>query len=412
MTDKRTENCLYFLRVPATDEGRSFIKQLKGYLNTDSYTYETRYTGKRPKGTNPVSTLKENAESIRLYVRNKDRPFGANYDVNGHTHRLKVENKELKKDVEALHKELDNSPSYNRLKVENRELKKEIEDHKKYECPPIIDKCDCGCTDNECGKIYKLSPSDCECNHCVSEIDELNNKLDAKQTELWSKENELKLEITAHTMMREERDKLKDERDNPHGKTYELSVSDCECQGCPPKIGECDCRDSLPLIPEYNCHTEINKLKEERDELDKLCMSQQVEIDRLDMKIDNEVCEGSCVSQEDYDEALELKDSMREELKALNKSSADFLRHKLAEAYSSVSDLRDTVRDVQEERDDAIGTSRDLRIQLESVKEEESITHIKHHYLGSIPEDDVLYWMKIGYMLYNKVDGNDVKSNG
>ena len=153
-------------------------------------------------------------------------------------------------------------------------------------------------------------------------------------------------------------------------------------------------------------------MKEERDELDKLCMSQQVEIDRLDMKIDNEVCEGSCVSQEDYDEALELKASMREELKALNKSSADFLRHKLAEAYSSVSDLRDTVRDVQEERDDAIGTSRDLRIQLESVKEEESITHIKHHYLGSIPEDDVLYWMKIGYMFYNKVEGNDVKSNG
>ena len=377
MTDKRTENCLYFLRVPATDEGRSFIRQLKGYLNTDSYTYETRYTGKRPKGTNPVSTLKENAESIRLYVRNKDRPFGANYDVNGHTHRLKVENKELKKDIEVLYKELeeqakriDDSPSYNRLKVENRELQ---------------------------------------------------HKLDAK-------ENELKLEITAHTMIREERDKLKtelryrdklewtdmtkDERDNPHGKTYELSVSDCECQGCPPKIGECDCRDSLPLIPEYNCHTEINKLKEERDKLDKLCMSQQVEIDRLDMKIDNEVCEGSCVSQEDYDEALELKASMREELKALNKSSADFLRHKLAEAYSSVSDLRDTVRDVQEERDDAIGTSRDLRIQLESVKEEESITHIKHHYLGSIPEDDVLYWMKIGYMFYNKVEGNDVKSNG
>ena len=377
MTDKRTENCLYFLRVPATDEGRSFIRQLKGYLNTDSYTYETRYTGKRPKGTNPVSTLKENAESIRLYVRNKDRPFGANYDVNGHTHRLKVENKELKKDIEVLYKELeeqakriDDSPSYNRLKVENRELQ---------------------------------------------------HKLDAK-------ENELKLEITAHTMIREERDKLKtelryrdklewtdmtkDERDNPHGKTYELSVSDCECQGCPPKIGECDCRDSLPLIPEYNCHTEIGKLKEERDELDKLCMSQQVEIDRLDMKIDNEVCEGSCVSQEDYDEALELKASMREQLKALNKSSADFLRHKLAEAYSSVSDLRDTVRDVQEERDDAIGTSRDLRIQLESVKEEESITHIKHHYLGSIPEDDVLYWMKIGYMFYNKVEGNDVKSNG
>ena len=134
MPDKRTENCLYFLRVPATDEGRSFIRQLKGYLNTDSYTYETRYTGKRPKGTNPVSTLKENAESIRLYVRNKDRPFGANYDVNGHTHRLKVENKELKKDIEVLYKELeeqakriDDSQSYNRLKVENRELQHNLD---------------------------------------------------------------------------------------------------------------------------------------------------------------------------------------------------------------------------------------------------------------------------------------------
>ena len=163
MPDKRTENCRYFLRVPATDEGRSFIRQLKGYLNTDSYTFETRFTGKRPKGTNPVSTLKENAESIRLYVRNKDIPFGANYDFNGHIYRVKVENKELKKDIEVLYKELeeqakriDDSPSYNRLKVENRELKE---------------------------------------------------KLEAKQTELWAKENELKLEITGHTMMREERDK-------------------------------------------------------------------------------------------------------------------------------------------------------------------------------------------------------------
>ena len=183
-----------------------------------------------------------------------------------------------------------------------------------------------------------------------------------------------------------------------------------------------------------------NRLKVENRELKK-------EIDRLDMKIDNEVCEGSCVSQEDYDEALELKDSMREELKALNKSSADFLRHKLAEAlellkegseeiksldkskfsmrkeiialnkslaeaHASVSDLRDTVRDVREERDDALDINKDLRIRLESAKEEESITHIKHHYLGSIPEDDVLYWMKIGYLFYNKVEGNDVKSNG
>ena len=93
------------------------------------------------------------------------------------------------------------------------------------------------------------------------------------------------IDTATHNMTREERDKLKDERDNPHGKTYELSVSDCECQGCPPKIGECDCRDSLPLIPEYNCHNEIDKLKEERDELDKICMSQQVEIDRLNTKI-------------------------------------------------------------------------------------------------------------------------------
>jgi chromosome segregation ATPase len=299
MTDKRTENCLYFLRVPATDEGRSFIRQLKGYLNTDSYTYETRYTGKRPKGTNPVSTLKKNAESIRLYVRNKDRPFGANYDVNGHTHRLKVENEKLKKDIEALHKELDSSPSYNRLKVENRELKHNLDTFKDYD----------------------------------------------------------------------------------------------------------DAQDYF-------------KMKEERDELDKLCMSQQVEIDRLDTKIDNEVCEGSCVSQEDFDEALKLLKEGSEEIKSLDKSKFSMreeitaLNKSLAEAHASVSDLRDTVRDVREERDDAISTNRDLRIQLESTKEEESITHIKHHYLGSIPEDDVLYWMKIGYMFYNKVEGNDVKSNG
>ena len=288
-------------RVPANDEGRKFVEDFREYINKGVYKLRVLYTGKRPKGTPHATTLKENADSIRGYVDidcSHHKEYISQYDeLNDRISAFKKEkselktiigqqmavNKQLKEDLDALNSGMSEWSPY------HKEVRKQLRERE-------------------------------------DEVEQLKNKLDAKQ-------NELKLEITAHTMMREERDKLKDERDNPHGKTYELSVSDCECQGCPPKIGECDCRDSLPLVPEYNCYTEINKLKEERDELDKLCMSQQVEIDRLDMKIDNEVCEGSCVSQEDYN-------SVVTENIALNKS--------LAKAYEEVIALKESHSKLEE----------------------------------------------------------------
>ena len=262
-------------RVPANETGFKFVEDFRKYLNTHNYELSTRYTGKRVP-SNAGHTLKENATSIRGYVKAKKKPKTKSLFKNARFSECLVEDTDVPNVTDV-------SDMYYALGIKDEEMERMQKE------------------------LLALN------NRVAEQVQwnlELQNKLDAK-------ENELKLEITAHTMMREERDKLKtelryrdklewtdmtkDERDNPHGKTYELSVSDCECQGCPPKIGECDCRDSLPLIPEYNCHTEINKLKEERDELDKLCMSQQVEIDRLNTKVDNEVCEGNCVSHDDWD---------------------------------------------------------------------------------------------------------------
>ena len=235
-------------RVPANETGFKFVEDFRKYLNTHNYELSTRYTGKRVP-SNAGHTLKENATSIRGYVKAKKKPKTKSLFKNARFSECLVEDTDVPNVTDV-------SDMYYALAIKDEEMERMQKE------------------------LLALN------NRVAEQVQwnlELQNKLDAKQ-------NELKLEITAHTMMREERDKLKtelryrdklewtdmtkDERDNPHGKTYELSVSDCECQGCPPKIGECDCRDSLPLIPEYNCHTEINKLKEERDELDKLCMSQ------------------------------------------------------------------------------------------------------------------------------------------
>ena len=58
-------------RVPATQAGEEFIANLKPYLNKDSYKLTKRYTGPRPHGTPQGSTLKENATSMRVYVKSK-----------------------------------------------------------------------------------------------------------------------------------------------------------------------------------------------------------------------------------------------------------------------------------------------------------------------------------------------------
>ena len=63
----------YFLRIPNTDEGQAFYKQLKGYMNTNSYALDRKASGNRtrPEYRNSFNTTMGEAESIRVYVQAK-----------------------------------------------------------------------------------------------------------------------------------------------------------------------------------------------------------------------------------------------------------------------------------------------------------------------------------------------------
>ena len=147
----KSKNCLLMFRVPATAKGYEFITQMKNTLNKDSYKMRTLFTGKRPKGTTQATTLKKNAESIRVYI-DSILEDGTNPRIN---------------DI------YENGITTGRAREQfaNEEL-----------------------------------------------ISELKHKLDAKQ-------NELKLEITAHTMKREERDALKKEKETMRVEMIALSKS-------------------------------------------------------------------------------------------------------------------------------------------------------------------------------------------
>jgi len=58
----------WMLRIPNNREGDRFLEKMRKYLNRDTYKVSKMYTGPRPKGTSQVSTRKENATSVRLYV--------------------------------------------------------------------------------------------------------------------------------------------------------------------------------------------------------------------------------------------------------------------------------------------------------------------------------------------------------
>ena len=63
-------------RVPPGTEGEQWLKQMGKYLNKESYSVRRKFTGARPKGTSQLSTLKENAHSIRIYITEKvDKPL-------------------------------------------------------------------------------------------------------------------------------------------------------------------------------------------------------------------------------------------------------------------------------------------------------------------------------------------------
>jgi len=61
----------FLMRVDNNKEGRNLIHSMKRNLNSDSYRIVTKYSGPRPVGTSQLSTSRENAKSIRVYVESK-----------------------------------------------------------------------------------------------------------------------------------------------------------------------------------------------------------------------------------------------------------------------------------------------------------------------------------------------------
>ena len=63
----------WMVRIPVSKEGDEFLKLLRKYMNRETYSIYTHYTGPRPKGTSQHSTTRENATSRRVYIDRKDR---------------------------------------------------------------------------------------------------------------------------------------------------------------------------------------------------------------------------------------------------------------------------------------------------------------------------------------------------
>ena len=70
---KHTAQRNYVLRIPNTEEGDMFYKQLKGYLNTNSYALDRKGSGKRTRDgwENSFNTTMKEAESVRVYLQAK-----------------------------------------------------------------------------------------------------------------------------------------------------------------------------------------------------------------------------------------------------------------------------------------------------------------------------------------------------
>ena len=189
MDKKPNKQHLLAFRISATDEGFALVEQMRKALNKDSYKMRTLYTGKRPKGTTQATTLKKNAESIRVYIDSL---------IEGSTN------------------------------------------------PRINDIYENGITT---GKAREHFANEQRFQKSIDYTKKLLDEIITLKKDLDTKESHFKLEVTSNNMKRE-------------------------------KIAE------------------LNK-----------------EVDRLNTKVDNEVCEGSCVSQEDYN-------SVVTENIALNKSLA------------------------------------------------------------------------------------------
>ena len=60
---------LYAFRIPNTDEGRAILKGMRQALNRESYSLKVLYSGPRPYGTDQKRTLRENATTLRVYIK-------------------------------------------------------------------------------------------------------------------------------------------------------------------------------------------------------------------------------------------------------------------------------------------------------------------------------------------------------
>ena len=130
-------------RVPATAKGYEFITQMRNTLNKDSYKMRTLFTGKRPRGTTQATTLKKNAESIRVYIdsliEDGTNPRINDIYENGITTgkaRERVANeqrfqksidytKKLLDEIITLKKDLDTKESHFKLEVTSNNMKRE-----------------------------------------------------------------------------------------------------------------------------------------------------------------------------------------------------------------------------------------------------------------------------------------------
>ena len=140
--NKNKQHLLTF-RVPATKEGYELVGQMRKALNKDSYKMRTLYSGKRPKGTPQATTLKKNAESIRVYIdsliEDGTNPRINDIYENGITTgkaRQRVANeqrfqksidytKKLLDEIITLKKDLDTKESHFKLEVTSNNMKRE-----------------------------------------------------------------------------------------------------------------------------------------------------------------------------------------------------------------------------------------------------------------------------------------------
>lgn len=80
----------FVLRIPNDHEGQMFYKQLRSYLNTNSYALDRKASGNRTRNEyrNSFNTTMDEADSIRVYIQAKT-PNG-NKQLGVHTNGMDV----------------------------------------------------------------------------------------------------------------------------------------------------------------------------------------------------------------------------------------------------------------------------------------------------------------------------------